>query len=135
MDLLPLRVWKLGHSHGVVRNYNPFQWPCFVVGVTTDNTQYKTILWETANSAILREFYQIFAYLLPSFHINDALRLWSNLKRYLTEDFWHRGKADNVTDTIALIHNLWLTLSKFNQKIWRWLGTLVYFHLVWLQFF
>ena len=30
---------------------------------------------------------------------------------------------------------LWFALSKFNQKIWRWLGTLVYFHLVWLQFF
>ena len=30
---------------------------------------------------------------------------------------------------------LWFALSKFNQKIWRWLGTLVYFHLVRLQFF
>ena len=30
---------------------------------------------------------------------------------------------------------LWFAVSKFNQKIWRWLGTLVYFHLVWLQFF
>ena len=30
---------------------------------------------------------------------------------------------------------LWFSLSKFNQKIWRWLGTLVYFHLVWLPFF
>ena len=30
---------------------------------------------------------------------------------------------------------LWSALSKFSQKIWRWLRTLVYFHLVWLQFF
>ena len=27
---------------------------------------------------------------------------------------------------------LWFALPKFGQKIWRWLGTLVYFHLVWL---
>ena len=27
---------------------------------------------------------------------------------------------------------LWFVLSKFNQKIWRWIGTLVCFHLVWL---
>ena len=30
---------------------------------------------------------------------------------------------------------LWFALWKFNQKIWRCLVTLVYFHLVWLQFF
>ena len=29
----------------------------------------------------------------------------------------------------------WFALSKFNQKIWRRLGTLVYFHLIWLQIF
>ena len=30
---------------------------------------------------------------------------------------------------------LWFALSIFNQKIWKWLGTLVFSHLVWLQFF
>ena len=30
---------------------------------------------------------------------------------------------------------LWFILSKFNQKIWRWLGTLVYLHFVWFVFF
>ena len=30
---------------------------------------------------------------------------------------------------------LWFALSKFNQKIWRWLGTLVYLHFVWFAIF
>ena len=30
---------------------------------------------------------------------------------------------------------LWFALSKFNQKIWRWLGTLVYLYFVWFIFF
>ena len=29
----------------------------------------------------------------------------------------------------------WLALSKFNQKIWRWLGTLIYLHFVWFVIF
>ena len=30
---------------------------------------------------------------------------------------------------------LWFALSRFNQKIWRWLGTLVYLHFVWFVIF
>ena len=30
---------------------------------------------------------------------------------------------------------LWFALSKFNQKIWRWLGTLVYLYSVWFVIF
>ena len=30
---------------------------------------------------------------------------------------------------------LWFALSKFNQKIWRWLGTLVYLYFVWFVIF
>ena len=30
---------------------------------------------------------------------------------------------------------LWFALSKFNQKIWRWLETLVYLHFAWFVIF
>ena len=30
---------------------------------------------------------------------------------------------------------LWFALSKFYQKIWRWLGTLVYLHFIWFVIF
>ena len=30
---------------------------------------------------------------------------------------------------------LWFALSKFNQKIWRWLGTLVNLHFIWFVIF
>ena len=30
---------------------------------------------------------------------------------------------------------LWFAISKFNQKIWRWLGTLVYLYFVWFVIF
>ena len=30
---------------------------------------------------------------------------------------------------------LWFDLLKFNEKIWRWLGTLVYLHLAWFVIF
>ena len=74
------------------------------------------------------KFFQFIVFIF----VENALNLWIFIHALVPYSKLQAGFFENLFPPRRMgWRELWFSLTKFNQKIWRWLGTLGYLYFVW----